>query len=60
MQLHDIINEEEAQAFISSCEGHFERSLAGDQLNPVRQIAIAASGGPALAPAELPVHAAIS
>lgn len=35
VQLHDVISDDEAQAFIDSCDGHFERSLAGDQLNPV-------------------------
>jgi len=36
VQLHDVISDDETEAFISSCDGHFERSLAGDQLNPVR------------------------
>mmetsp|Transcript_34557 Transcript_34557/g.115418 ORF Transcript_34557/g.115418 Transcript_34557/m.115418 type:complete len:89 (-) Transcript_34557:148-414(-) len=26
----------QAEAFISGCAAHFDRSLAGDQLNPVR------------------------
>ena len=34
--LHDFITPEEAEAFQEVCRPHFERSLAGDQLNPVR------------------------
>ena len=31
-----FISDDEAEAFTSSCEAHFARSLAGDQLSPVR------------------------
>jgi hypothetical protein len=36
LHLSDFISEEEAQAFQRVCAPSFERSLAGDQLNPVR------------------------
>jgi predicted 2-oxoglutarate/Fe(II)-dependent dioxygenase YbiX len=36
MTLSNFINDEEAEAFTSTCEQHFARSLAGDQLSPVR------------------------
>ena len=36
VSLDNFLSDEEADAFLSSCESHFERSLAGDQLNPVR------------------------
>lgn len=36
MALQDFISDEEAEAFISTCSSHFDRSLAGDQLSPVR------------------------
>ena len=36
VQLEDFIGDEEAAAFVSTCESKFERSLAGDMLNPVR------------------------
>ena len=29
-------SDEEAEAFTSTCKQHFDRSLAGDQLSPVR------------------------
>ena len=34
--LKNFLNSEEAEAFQSVCKSSFERSLAGDQLNPVR------------------------
>lgn len=34
--LEDFISDAEADAFTSSCAKHFDRSLAGDQLSPVR------------------------
>jgi prolyl 4-hydroxylase len=34
--LDSFLSDEEAAAFTSTCEEHFERSLAGDQLSPVR------------------------
>eukprot|EP00316_Scyphosphaera_apsteinii_P012883 CAMPEP_0119337852 /NCGR_PEP_ID=MMETSP1333-20130426/94861_1 /TAXON_ID=418940 /ORGANISM="Scyphosphaera apsteinii, Strain RCC1455" /LENGTH=227 /DNA_ID=CAMNT_0007348997 /DNA_START=191 /DNA_END=874 /DNA_ORIENTATION=+ len=34
--LKNFISDEEADAFIRSCRDHFDRSLAGDQLSPVR------------------------
>ena len=34
--LRNFISDEEADAFIEGCRPHFERSLAGDQLSPVR------------------------
>ena len=34
--LENFINDEEVAAFISGCSDHFDRSLAGDQLSPVR------------------------
>ena len=36
VQYHDFLSEVEAQAFRDVCKESFERSLAGDQLNPVR------------------------
>mmetsp|Transcript_23163 Transcript_23163/g.49975 ORF Transcript_23163/g.49975 Transcript_23163/m.49975 type:complete len:408 (-) Transcript_23163:251-1474(-) len=36
VRLHDFVSDREAEAFVKRCEAHFERSLAGDQLNPVR------------------------
>ena len=36
VQLNDFVSPAEAAAFQRVCEQHFERSLAGDQLNPVR------------------------
>ena len=34
--LQNFVSDEEAQAFIDGCSAHFSRSLAGDQLSPVR------------------------
>ena len=34
--LQNFVSDEEAQAFIDGCSSHFDRSLAGDQLSPVR------------------------
>ncbi len=34
--LRDFVSDDEASAFIEGCAEHFERSLAGDQLSPVR------------------------
>jgi len=36
VQLEDFITDDEANAFQQTCENHFSRSLAGDQLSPVR------------------------
>jgi hypothetical protein len=36
VELHDFVTPAEAAAFQRVCKPHFERSLAGDQLNPVR------------------------
>ena len=36
MTLENFVSDEEAEAFTSSCAPHFSRSLAGDQLSPVR------------------------
>lgn len=36
MTLANFLSDEEADAFTSTCESHFDRSLAGDQLSPVR------------------------
>lgn len=36
VQYHNFITNEEAEAFQDVCKESFERSLAGDQLNPVR------------------------
>ena len=34
--LENFISDEEAEAFKTTCKDHFDRSLAGDQLSPVR------------------------
>ena len=34
--LSDFLSDEEADSFVDGCRSHFERSLAGDQLSPVR------------------------
>lgn len=34
--LDNFLNDSEAAAFVSTCESHFDRSLAGDTLSPVR------------------------
>ncbi len=34
--LQDFVSDEEAEAFKTTCEKHFNRSLAGDMLSPVR------------------------
>ena len=34
--LENFVSDEEVDAFISGCRSHFDRSLAGDQLSPVR------------------------
>ncbi len=34
--LANVLSEEEADAFVDGCSSHFQRSLAGDQLSPVR------------------------
>jgi len=34
--LKNFVREDEAAAFLKVCQSSFERSLAGDQLNPVR------------------------
>ena len=34
--LENFISDEEIDAFIKGCQSHFDRSLAGDQLSPVR------------------------
>ena len=34
--LQDFLSDEEVDAFLNGCRSHFERSLAGDQLSPVR------------------------
>ncbi|KAL1510787.1 hypothetical protein AB1Y20_007073 [Prymnesium parvum] len=34
--LQNFINDSEAAAFVTTCTSHFERSLAGDSLSPVR------------------------
>jgi hypothetical protein len=36
VSLQDFVTDEEAAAFIDGCSRHFDRSLAGDQLSPVR------------------------
>lgn len=36
LTLEKFVSDAEADAFVKSCESHFERSLAGDQLSPVR------------------------
>ena len=36
MTFRDFLSDDEVDAFISGCKTHFERSLAGDQLSPVR------------------------
>jgi len=36
LTLSNFLSDAEVDAFISSCQSHFERSLAGDQLSPVR------------------------
>ena len=36
MSLRNFVSDEEAEAFTSTCKQHFDRSLAGDQLSPVR------------------------
>lgn len=36
ISLSNFIADDEIDAFTSTCENHFERSLAGDQLSPVR------------------------
>ena len=36
VSLHDFVTDAEAEAFTSTCQKHFDRSLAGDQLSPVR------------------------
>ena len=48
VQLHDFLSADEMAAFQRVCKPHFERSLAGDQLNPVRtsfQVRARASAG---------------
>ena len=34
--LRNFLSDEEANAFVEGCSHHFDRSLAGDQLSPVR------------------------
>mmetsp|Transcript_32855 Transcript_32855/g.63249 ORF Transcript_32855/g.63249 Transcript_32855/m.63249 type:complete len:440 (+) Transcript_32855:238-1557(+) len=34
--MSNFVSDEEADAFIGSCQGHFNRSLAGDHVSPVR------------------------
>ena len=34
--LENFLSDEEGEAFVSGCSSHFDRSLAGDQLSPVR------------------------
>ncbi len=46
VQLEDFLTEKEALAFQNVCEASFERSLAGDQLNPVRTLARANERAP--------------
>ena len=41
VSLHDFVTDAEAEAFTSTCQKHFDRSLAGDQLSPVRTPALA-------------------
>ena len=36
MTFDNFISDEEAEQFINLCSAHFERSMAGDQLSPVR------------------------
>ena len=36
LTLENFVSDEEADAFVSGCSNHFDRSLAGDQLSPVR------------------------
>jgi len=36
MALSNFVSDQEADAFQSTCKKHFDRSLAGDQLSPVR------------------------
>ena len=34
--LENFLSDEEGEAFVNGCASHFDRSLAGDQLSPVR------------------------
>ena len=36
LTLRDFLSDEEVQSFLDGCASHFERSLAGDQISPVR------------------------